>query len=372
MKIIQITNAPPWEGGGLEQVVAKLSLEFIKRRHKVEIIANGQNYEERVWQKIKVYVLPVTQRYIIKHYIFIRKAVEFIRFKTISPDVIIAHGEVGAVFKYLQTADCLKVQIYHGTQAQAAPDTIPQYGWKKLATKIVTLCLGGLEKTAFKYSNQKIAVSKGVAKEIDKFYGRGKVEVINNGVNTREFSPVSREEKDKLRKKLKLPANELIGLSIGSSQYGKGLDVTQAAAKLSKTKVIALGYKGGVYGEFLINAGRVAPEEINRYYQAVDFFILPSRYEAHSLSILEAMSSGLPVIVSVATKSDQIKDGKNGYIVEGFNPQDYAEIITLIKNKKNRQSVAEKARNSVLKMDWKNQADKYLEFLQKHLKFKSN
>lgn len=70
------------------------------------------------------------------------------------------------------------------------------------------------------------------------------------------------------------------------------------------------------------------------YYKKSDIFVLPSRSEGMSNSLLEAMSLGLPCIATnVSGVSDIIDDGENGFIVEIEDYKDMADkIIQLIEN----------------------------------------
>jgi glycosyltransferase involved in cell wall biosynthesis len=60
----------------------------------------------------------------------------------------------------------------------------------------------------------------------------------------------------------------------------------------------------------------VARWELPRIYQDADIFVLPSLIEGFGLTALEAMASGLPVIVSENTFAhDIVRDGVDGYVV---------------------------------------------------------
>lgn len=88
---------------------------------------------------------------------------------------------------------------------------------------------------------------------------------------------------------------------------------------------------------------------VQDYLQAMDIFVLPSLTETTSLATLEAMSSGLPVIVTkVGFMSRYIIKNHNGV----FFPRDNATILTiklerLLKNQGIREKLGQNARRTV-------------------------
>ncbi len=69
-------------------------------------------------------------------------------------------------------------------------------------------------------------------------------------------------------------------------------------------------------------------------------FLLTSRYEGFSLSLIEAMSQGLvPVVYSVGIVPEIIEDGKNGYVVD-TNDDMHARISELLNDRDKRMKMA--------------------------------
>ena len=66
--------------------------------------------------------------------------------------------------------------------------------------------------------------------------------------------------------------------------------------------------------------------------------LVSSVYEGFSLVMLEANSQGLPVITSNWGDAvyEMIENGKNGYVVEGFLPLNYAKMIHDVINDKEK------------------------------------
>ncbi|MHC4337043.1 MAG: glycosyltransferase family 4 protein [Planctomycetota bacterium] len=83
--------------------------------------------------------------------------------------------------------------------------------------------------------------------------------------------------------------------------------------------------------------------------QQADIFILPSRAEGLSNALLEAMASGLPVVVSrIPGNIDTIQHKKNGLLFEVDNPDSLAEsLVSLLSNLKFREALGKAARRSV-------------------------
>ena len=108
--------------------------------------------------------------------------------------------------------------------------------------------------------------------------------------------------------------------------------------------------------------------DISKIYRAADIYVLPTIYDPFPLAVLEAMASGLPVVVSSLTGiTDIIDDGKNGLVIK--DPSDAVElsngINVLAENDALRKNMGLNARDTVEKLSWKNVTQRVLRVYEK-------
>ena len=73
--------------------------------------------------------------------------------------------------------------------------------------------------------------------------------------------------------------------------------------------------------------------EVKREYLQSSLFVLPSRYEGFGLVLIEAMACGLPVVSFDCENGPRniIRDGQNGFLVQAFDVDAFAEGIRKLK-----------------------------------------
>ena len=102
-------------------------------------------------------------------------------------------------------------------------------------------------------------------------------------------------------------------------------------------------------------AGFVQPKDLVKYYSCADIFVLPSSYEPWGVVVLEAMSCGLPVVVSdkVGCARDLVYPNRNGFIFSAKNIPGLSSAITkLCQDPQLRREMASYSREIALKWDY--------------------
>jgi glycosyltransferase involved in cell wall biosynthesis len=124
-------------------------------------------------------------------------------------------------------------------------------------------------------------------------------------------------------------------------------------------------------GNNIMLTGFVPDELLPVYYNASDYFVLPSASgEGLPLVLFEAMACGLPVVATTVGGTPEIVEQmKNGVLVPARNPKRMAEaLLELLKNEKLTETIGERARTDIVsRFSWDENARKlgevYRQFL---------
>jgi glycosyltransferase involved in cell wall biosynthesis len=109
--------------------------------------------------------------------------------------------------------------------------------------------------------------------------------------------------------------------------------------------------------------GQVGQRDLPRWYHMADMYISASHVDGSSVTLMEALASGLPCLVSnIPGNREWIEDGVNGWLFRDGDVDDLADkILSTVKNHKSFQKVGEAARKTAEeKADWKKNFGKLL------------
>jgi glycosyltransferase involved in cell wall biosynthesis len=226
-----------------------------------------------------------------------------------------------------------------------------------------------LERWAYGKARLVIPTSRRIQQELlDIGVLADRMRVILNGVDLEEFRP---GEED--RAALGLPAAVALGLFVGDIRTPrKNLDtVLKAVAKVPAVHLAVVGkLDGSPYPQMATQMGiedRVHflgfRRDVASLMRAADSFVFPSRYEACSLVLLEALGSGLPVITAETAGGAEIITPECGVVLQ--DPNDVAGIAEalqmLVNDPQRRKQMGIAARQIAECYSWDRMADQYLQ-----------
>ena len=361
-KICLVTHFFPPHIGGIEKVADEQCKRLAKLGYQVSVLTSKTcKQNERHAEGIKVFsysILNIAERVGIPYPFLSFKAYKNFAEVIKKCDIVHAHGHA-----YLSSYIACKVaEKYKKPFILTQHNTFIDYqSWLNIVEHVNDWTVG---RVVLKCSDRVIVVSRKTMEYVLKLGAdMSKTSVMHNGVDTDFFHPMNREES---RDKLGLPKNRTLILTIRRLVYKNGLDTFIESASLltrdypdllfivigkgPNRKLIEKRVREFGIGDNIRLAGFVPEKLLPLYYNAADYFVIPSSSgEGLPLVLLEAMACGLPVIAtSVGGTPEIIKDMKNGVLVPPRNPKALAETISkFLSNKELGLAIGKEARNTV-------------------------
>ncbi len=177
-----------------------------------------------------------------------------------------------------------------------------------------------------------------------------KVSVVPTGFDFERFKNIDKGKVDELKKRYGISQDDYVILYLGRIAKEKSIDsLLKAFKEYSKgceskgnTKFLIAG--GGPdlprlkrlakdlwIGEKVIFTDKVEPTKVPYYYRLGNVYVFASITETQGLTTLEAMASGLPVIVKYdESNKNFIKDGINGFVFQ--NESEFSHLLDKVRN----------------------------------------
>lgn len=194
-----------------------------------------------------------------------------------------------------------------------------------------------------KYTDVLITINKEDNRRAKKYFKAGSVEYIPGvGIDTKRFNKASVDKFVK-RKEIGVPNEAFVLLSVGELNKNKNHEtVIKALAKLKNNDIHYVVCGQGPFENYLSkmieDLGLKKQvhllgfrRDIAQICKVADVFAFPSYREGLSLSLMEAMVSGLPVVCSkIRGNLDLIEDGKGGFLAEPWDDKGFADAINTL------------------------------------------
>lgn len=213
------------------------------------------------------------------------------------------------------------------------------------------------------------APSQSVFDEMDKYGFNQSHRVISNPIDIDIFSPLLLNKKQEIKKEFGLSDATLV--CAGRLAPEKNIDVLIRALSLVKRRfptvsLILAGHGNAAeklknlaktlnLGQSVKFLGTVDQLTLAKLFQASEIFVISSTSETQSMSLMQAMASGLPAVgVKARTLPEYIND-QNGFLVEPNDYRAFAEkLIILLENSILRKKLGQNASAFVQKFSISN------------------
>lgn len=310
-----------WAGAEVMDYRLLKGLQEFKNLELSAILLNeGKLAEEIRGLRIPVAVMDETRLNIFQILGQVRKTI-----KRTSPHIIHSHRQKENIIAYLSSRNSSKrIQLISTQHGLPEPLNVK---FKIIKDTIVSKYNFHILSTYFRYV---IAVSEDVRNYLYGIHGipKGKIIVIHNGTEiTHDYS-------------VKMDMNDYV---IGSSgrmfpikDYPLMVAIAHEVLKNTGNVRFELAGEGPERENILrlIHDYRIEKafilrgflDNMTEFYNGLDLYINTSLHEGLPMSILEAMSRGLPVIApNIGGLKEIVNDGLQGYLINGRDPELFAE-----------------------------------------------
>ncbi len=330
---------------GVANVVYHSAKNLAERGHQVWVFTVSGDYKKNNDdEKITIVILPSIGAGVYQGERFtLPIGLALNRLRKFNPDVIHSHTPLSVGWEAILGAKLLRtglVGTHHTFYDHYLKHLKADYDWAKKLSWKYTLAY-------YNCCDLILSPSQSLADALQEKGIKKPIEVLKNSIRTDFFVPVKDlATKTRLKKEFGINSKSLVYM--GRISYEKSIDQLIRAFALASSKnpqieLVIIGdgperksleslTKNLGVEDKIIFTGTLRGEELVRGLQANDIFITASKTENMPLSVLEAMSAGLPIIAVSEKGLKEIVNNKiNGFLVPADDTEAMAKkIIELI------------------------------------------
>ena len=296
--------------GGTENFLMNLYRNIDREKIQFDFLVNRKGVFEEEIEKLggKIYYIDALQKVGQRKYI--KNLDNFLIENKSKYNIIHSHiNQVSGLILERANKAGIPVRIAHSHNNKYGKNVFVNIYKRYLRTKIN------------KNANYKFACSKQAG--IFLFGKNSKFEVINNFIDTNKFI-YNEKIRNEIRKNLKIDKDCFVIGNVARLSYQKNplflLKIFNEFIKLNENSKLLLIGKGNLKNQVIqyidknkLNDKVIMLEDrndVNDLMQAMDYFVLPSRFEGLGIVLIEAQASGLRCITSkdVVAKEAKISD----------------------------------------------------------------
>jgi phosphatidylinositol alpha 1,6-mannosyltransferase len=342
MRIMIVTDQYPPMVGGVPTVTRQLAADLANRGHQVWVVAPSYGSRDvyRIEQKVRVYRFSSFEwptygdlRIAFLPFLPIRKLL-----KKADPDVIHIHspvvlGNVAQILAGGLRKPVISTNHYMPSNMSRALTTDPFFGKpfnNVTYSYLVHFCNRCEYVTAPTQTALNLLYEHGL---------RAPARAISNGIDLERFCPGPRDEA--LRQRLQLPADRPLILSVNRLSQEKRIDVLiDAMAKMKHPAHLAIASTGPAEAELRAKVdelhlqdrvsflGFISDVDLVALYRLADIFGIPSEADLQSITTMEAMACGLPVVAANAYALPELAHhDENGFLFTPGNSEEMAGYL---------------------------------------------
>jgi glycosyltransferase involved in cell wall biosynthesis len=346
VRIVQVTPRFPPAIGGMENHVYAISTELRKRGHKVMVITSDDVDEDgkgtvesvEVMDGVEVYRRPLLFGKRMREYWFLSDVRKIL--SKLEADIVHTNG-YRCLSSCIATYWCSKnkVPVVFTPHGIYPPRSLGNCLIKTVYDHTFgNLLLRSSDKiTALTEHNRQLLLKLGAPGD--------RIVLIPNGVDVNKYNKTHQCKEKTYEEESTGP----VLLYVGRIDWNKGLErVIEALPALTKSfnhiKFLIVGPDYSRHSkdlwvlarelgvsESVVMTGEVSEHEKSSYYSVADVFVLPAIYEGLSLSLLEAMASSLPIVVTKrGGPGDILVDHVHALLMNDCSAQEISSLVSMI------------------------------------------
>jgi phosphatidylinositol alpha 1,6-mannosyltransferase len=342
MRIVIVTDQYPPMVGGVPTVTHQLATDLAERGHQVWVVAPSYGSRDifRIEQKVRVYRFSSFEwptyddlRIPFLPFLPVRRLL-----KKADPDVIHIHspvvlGNIAQILAGGLRKPVIATNHYLPVNMSRSLTTDPFFG--KSFNSVTYSYL-------VHFCNRCEYVTAPTMTALNLLYEHGlraPARPISNGIDLKHFSPGPRDEK--LRQRLKLPVDLPLILSVNRLSHEKRIEVLiEALAKMKQPAHLAIASTGPAEADLraLVDElhlqdrvsflGFISDIDLVPLYRLADAFGIASEGDLQSLTTMNALACGLPVVAADSyALPELVHHAENGFL---FSPGKSAEMASYL------------------------------------------